>query len=103
DPDRSKISLAFDERVARATREESGYVLRESMGSGDKGSGLRKWFWVHKSERRSTHFVPVRSRRESYEPRGNLMRIVIEAASGRAPPRSSERAALLRGAATASA
>ncbi len=102
DPDRSKLRLEFNEKVARATREESGYVLRESMGPGDKGSGLRKWFWVHKRDLRSTHFASVRRRRESYEPRSNLMRIVIEAASGRAPPRSSGRPRFLHGGMTAS-
>jgi hypothetical protein len=78
DLDRKKIRIEFDQEVARATLEESKYVVRKSLVvEGQKGPA--EYFWVEARDR-GTRLSPLRRKRDRLiERRPPEMRIVTRA------------------------
>ena len=76
DYNHKKLTNVFNEAIARATCERSGYVVKQSIKTGNNGGKSGKWFWVHKDDR-NTRVSPTERRREhQIEGRSNTVSIV---------------------------
>jgi hypothetical protein len=74
DPDRKKIRCEFDEEVAFATMQRSGYVIRAGLLAEWQQSP--EYFWVLRTDR-ATRLSPVRCKRDRMiERRSPMMEIV---------------------------
>lgn len=63
DEDRSKFGLNFDERCARATFAQAGYVLQHCKTASEAPDRKGNWFWVHKADVNKIRFSPPKRKR----------------------------------------
>jgi hypothetical protein len=97
---RQKLTNVFNEAIARATCERSGYVVKQCIKTGNNGGKSGKWFWVHKDDR-STRVSPTERRRDhQIEGRSNTVSIVtheeLAALAGKLHAPFAERPATMR-------
>ena len=97
---RQKLTNVFNEAIARATCERSGYVVKQCIKTGNNGGNSGKWFWVHKDDR-STRVSPTERRRDhQIEGRSNTVSIVtheeLAALAGKLHAPFAERPATMR-------
>ena len=97
---RQKLTNVFNEAIARATCERSGYIVKQCIKTGNNGGKSGKWFWVHKDDR-STRVSPTERRRDhQIEGRSNTVSIVtheeLAALAGRLRSPFAERPATMR-------
>jgi hypothetical protein len=97
---RQKLTNVFNEAIARATCERSGYVVKQCIKTGNNGGKSGKWFWVHKDDR-STRVSPTERRRDhQIEGRSNTVSIVtheeLAALAGKLRAPFAERPATMR-------
>jgi len=100
DYNRQKLTNVFNEAIARATCERSGYVVKQCIKTGNNGGGSGKWFWVHKDDR-NTRVSPTERRRDhQIEGRSNTVSIVtheeLTALAGKLHAPFAERPATMR-------
>jgi hypothetical protein len=74
--DRKKFGSVFDERSARETLAQSGYVLRHCMTASESRDGKGNWYWVHKRDVSKIRFSPPKRRRD-HDIEGRFSRIMI--------------------------
>jgi hypothetical protein len=100
DYNRQKLTSVFNEAIAHATCERSGYVVKQCIKTGNNGGGSGKWFWVHKDDR-NTRVSPTERRRDhQIEGRSNTVSIVthqeLAALAGKLRAPFAERPAMMR-------
>ena len=86
DEDRRKFGEIFDERCARATLAQSGYVLQHCITASETRDGKGNWFWVHKRDVNKIRFSPkMRKRDHQIEGRYNKISILKDPVLNRSP------------------
>ncbi|GLR66575.1 hypothetical protein GCM10010909_12550 [Acidocella aquatica] len=76
DEDRRKFGDIFDERCARETLAQSGYVLQHCKTASETRDGKGDWFWVHKTDVTKIRFSP-RNRERIHRIEGRYNKISI--------------------------
>jgi hypothetical protein len=76
DEDRRKFGDIFDERCARATFAQAGYVLQHCKTASETPDGKGDWFWVHKTDANKIRFSP-KNRKRIHQIEGRYNKISI--------------------------
>jgi hypothetical protein len=76
DEDRRKFGTTFDERCARETFAQSGYVLQHCVTATESRDGKGNWYWVHKKDVNKIRFSP-KNRKRIHQIEGRYNKISI--------------------------